>query len=266
MTTTDDDLEAPLAGVDLHAWQVPPPAALDRDTLVRRALAPATAPPRARGRWLIGGFALANLALAAVVILVVVRPPRKVTREVLAPAGGGIDPRTDQVIAKLAAQQRDLERELAIVTELRATIEQLAERVARCEARTVPAPAPTPRPAPAPAPAREPPVAPMEDINPDEIFGSHPANPALPDAVGRAELSAAIARVRPALQACARTAHVTEVSLDVSLKISTAGRVVHFALPHNDEPGLYACVERVLDALRFTPAKAPTNLGFNVAI
>ncbi|HEV7558026.1 MAG TPA: hypothetical protein VGO00_21310, partial [Kofleriaceae bacterium] len=57
-----------LAGIDLHVWRVPPPAAVDRPSLVMRALSPAATPARRlRIGWLVAAIVVLNAAIVTLV-------------------------------------------------------------------------------------------------------------------------------------------------------------------------------------------------------
>src|SRR5881394_449344 len=123
----DEDL---LAGIDLHAWHVPPPGAVNRPALLERALSPSK-PQRPRISWLVAALALVNIALASIVVILVVRPAPKHTVTVL-PAG---DAQVRDLLARLAQDQHDLEAKLAETKELRAVVTELSDKVRQCEER-----------------------------------------------------------------------------------------------------------------------------------
>jgi len=129
----DDDL---LDDIDLHAWRVPPPAAIDRPLLVMRALSPAAAAAkRPRLGWLLAGIVLVNAAIVALLVILLARPTATTTRIIERPAGGAVDAKVHDVLARLEQEQRRLEGKLSEIQELRDLVLELSERVRKCEQR-----------------------------------------------------------------------------------------------------------------------------------
>lgn len=147
MTHHDDD-DHELSGIDLQMWRVPPPAAIDRPSLLVRALSPAAAPAkRARLAWILAAIVLLNAALVTLVVIVLVRSPAEQTTVIVQPGGGGsVDMQVSDLLQLLAQEQRELERKLTELQELRALVLELSERLRRYEQqdgkrdRTVPKP------------------------------------------------------------------------------------------------------------------------------
>jgi hypothetical protein len=142
MTDDHDNAgEDELAGLDLHAWRVPPPAPIARSSLVTRALTPAALPAqRSRLGWLAGALVLLNAVLAVLVVILVLRPAPATTLAVQ-PAGGGggsVDAEVRKVLQRLELEQRALERKLREVEDLRALVVELGERVRQCEQKDPP--------------------------------------------------------------------------------------------------------------------------------
>jgi hypothetical protein len=132
----NDDEDA-LAGIDLQAWQVPPPAPVDRSSLLGRALSPATAPARQpRLRWLVAGIVLANAALATLIVIVLARPAQTKTIVTVQPAGGSsVDARAAELLQRLAAEQLELQAKVAELQAQQDLIRELRVKVAHCEER-----------------------------------------------------------------------------------------------------------------------------------
>jgi hypothetical protein len=132
----NDDEDA-LAGIDLQAWQVPPPAPVDRSSLLGRALSPATEPARRpRLRWLVAGIVLANAALATLIVIVLARPSQTKPIVTVQPAGGSsVDARTAELLQRLAAEQLELQTKLAELQAQHDLIRELQAKVAHCEER-----------------------------------------------------------------------------------------------------------------------------------
>ena len=187
MTTHDDnDTDAGdnlLAGIDLHTWRVPPPAAVHRPSLLVRALSPATPAKRPRIKWLLAGLVLFNAALAALLVILLSRPaPSQQTVVYQAAGGGSVDAQVRDLLARLESEQRELERRLAEIKELRALVTELSEKVRQYEQqdanrreRTVPRPRDRQPPAPAPIPTPTPspdPIDPYDTANPVDPFNN----------------------------------------------------------------------------------------------
>lgn len=175
----DDAGEDLLAGLDLHVWRVPPPPAIHGPSLLVRAVAAGATPAkRVRARWVLAALVLVNAAIAA--LLVIVLAPASTTQPtvVARPAGGGsVDAKVRELLQRLEVEQRELERKLAEIQELRALVAELSEKVRLYEEnddrrdRTVP----KQRKRPAPErgvrsePVEQPPVNPFEDVEPSPV-------------------------------------------------------------------------------------------------
>lgn len=133
----DDVADATLDGVDLHAWRVPPPAAIDRPSLVLRALSPAaTAVRRPRIAWLLAAMVLLNAVIAAVLVIVLAPQTVSAPAATVQPAGGSsVDARVRKLLRRLDREQRELERRLAEIEQLRALVTELTDKVRRLEAQ-----------------------------------------------------------------------------------------------------------------------------------
>jgi hypothetical protein len=107
MTPNDsDDHDDALAGINLDIWRVPPPAPLDRAALLGRALAPhAMRPRRRRLAWVLAGIVLANVAVAALVVILA-RPAATPHTVSVLPAGG------DALSREMEQQIHDLDRKI----------------------------------------------------------------------------------------------------------------------------------------------------------
>jgi hypothetical protein len=257
MSHDDEDVLAP---VDLHAWRVPPPPALDRASLVARVLAPAAAPRRARTSWALAALAFVNVVLAALVVIVISQWPSRSTVAVQPAGGGGGDAQTQTLLRRLEQEQRELERRLADIQQLRRVVEALSERVDKCEqAATSDAPGPKPR--------RDVPVvaesAPCDEVSCvlsnyegtccDKFRPARtrsPAPSALPEFLGRNAVATGIAAVRPEITACGRRAAAT-VTVKVRVHVSPAGRVARALVDGTVDPLLGECVIAAISKATF---------------
>lgn len=265
MTHDDDAGEDALDRINLHAWRVPPPSADDRSAILARALAPAAPTKRARMPWMFVALAIGNVVLAAIIVIVIVIVPRPApTTVTVQPAGGGgsVDAETSKLLRRLAQEQRELERRLADVQQLRAAVEQLSERVRQCEQADR-------REPPGPKPRREPP-APSELGGCDEVGcvlsnyegaccakfrrGAQPTrpapSPALPDTLTREMISSAIAAIRAQVLACDRDA-TAKGTVKVRVRVRGEGRVTSVLVEKDSEPGLGVCVASVVQKATF---------------
>lgn len=141
----DDAGEHMLAGIDLHAWRIPPARAVHGPSLLVRAVSATAAPARrVRTRWMLAALVLVNAAIAAVLVILLARPSETQTAVVARPAGGSVDAKVRELLQRLEQEQRELERKLAEIQELRALVAELSEKVRQYEAqdqrreRTVP--------------------------------------------------------------------------------------------------------------------------------
>ncbi|MBV8761256.1 MAG: hypothetical protein JO257_28420 [Deltaproteobacteria bacterium] len=260
---TDDELP------DLHTWRVPPPPALDAGDLVLRALTPATAPARRpRLRWIIGSIVLANAAIAVLLVILLARPSAPRQAVVVAPAGDpAMDARVHELLARLADEQAQLEKTLAQIAAQRALVQELSDKVARCEHdRTVakpPGPAPSPSPAPAPVvvpgPAPAPaPVVREADTSCDEVScvlnnydtgccdkykktAVPPPPPGLPESLDRAAISRGVNSAKDGVARCATTAPA-KGTVKVHVIVGANGLVTNVTIAQTPDPALGACV------------------------
>ncbi len=266
---TDDDLP------DLLAWRVPPPPPLDARSLVMRALAPATTPARRpRLRWLVASIVLVNAVIAALLVIVLARPPASRPAVVVEPAGGGsMDARVHELLARLADEQAALEKRLAELEQLRALVLDLSDKVARCEQdRTVakpPGPAPAPAPTPPPAPTT---VDALRETTCDEVScvlndyaGSccarfkqpivAPAPPGIPDALDRAAISNGVTSVKAAVASCATKAPA-KGTVKVHVRVRANGLVSNVTIAETPDAALGACVAAAMQGAVFQRTKA----------
>ena len=95
--------EEDLFGIDLKTWRVPPPAPIDRPTLVRLALRPAVpARPRARLVWGVAALVVANAAIAAGVAIAIAPARAESPASIVMPAGdGSLEARVNELLGKL---------------------------------------------------------------------------------------------------------------------------------------------------------------------
>jgi TonB family protein len=278
-TTTDagDDL---LAGVDLHAWRVPPASLVDRSSLLVRALSPATTPAkRPRIAWLLAGIVLLNVALAAIVVVLLSRPAER-TVVVQAPAGGSVDAQVRELLQRLEREQRELEDKLAEIRELRALVIELSEKVRMYEQqdrreRTVPK---RDRQPPAdrsavdhvidslPVDPYDAPQPPVQDAGCDEVgcvLGNYssaccakfrrPPVPKprtdLPEGLDRVSISEGIAAVKGRVAACGSQGAKGKVK--VKVRVAASGAVTNVDVEATPDPALGACVARAIQKAVF---------------
>ncbi|MBS1119794.1 MAG: family finger-like protein [Deltaproteobacteria bacterium] len=266
----DDAGEDALAGIDLHAWRVPPPAAVDRPSLLVRGLSPAATPAkRPRIGWIMAAIVLLNAAIATLIVILLARSPGTQPTVAVQPAGGGpIDPRVHDLLQRLEQEQRALERKLAEIQELRALVVELSEKVRRYEQqdgrrdRTVPK-----QPArPAPERIDRPLIDPYDTARPgscDEvscvltnyegtccakfrsprapITDKNPPTNGVPDTLDRQSASNGVASVKPRVAACA--AHSTARGMvKVRIQVGADGLVTNVSVEDMPDVALGACV------------------------
>lgn len=237
MNTDDDDV---LASVDLDAWRVPPPRAADRPALFARVLAPAAPAARPRTRWVFAALAVANLVLAAILVIVIAqRSPQTIVK--VQPAGGGggdLDAQTQATLRRLEEHQRVLEDKIADIEQLRTAVAQLAERVRQCEQApntTVIKPPPAvPPPAPTPPPVT-------------------PAPRALPESLDRQAITTAMASIRGLVQACGQQHATAKGHVKVRVRVAPSGRVEEVLLETTPDAALGACVSDTVRKAIFEP-------------
>lgn len=253
----DDDLP------DLLAWRVPPPPQLDARSLVMRALTPAIQPARRRLRWLVAALVLGNAVLAALLVIVLARPAAK-PATVVVPAGEvATDLRVQQLLAKLASEEAQLQGKLADLEQMRAVVLELQAQVDRCEhARTVPKQPPTPV-----APSLTPPV----DTSCDEVscvLNDYPAGccdkykktapvpppPPIPDALDRTSISNGVNSVKSRVAACATTAPA-KGTVKLHVRVADNGLVTNVDVIQTPDPALGACVAAAMERAVFARTK-----------
>ncbi len=263
----DDADEQLLASIDLHAWRVPPAPATARRPILVRALTPATT-KRPRFAWLLASLALANAAIIAIVVIII--RPTEAPAPVSAPAGGGgsLEAQVQSVLRRLETEQRELERRLDEIEELRATIDELTTRLQRYEAaehrdRTI-AKEPkraTPRtpvvPAPAPPARPTPENTPLEESACDEVYcvlqnykGAccakyrKPAQSAtftvLPE-LDRRMITAGMASVKAAVHSCAAV-RSSKGTVKVSVEVADVGVVRNVRVVSTPDVELGQCI------------------------
>jgi ABC-type multidrug transport system fused ATPase/permease subunit len=280
-TTTDtgDDL---LAGIDLQAWRVPPPSPVDRSSLLVRALAPATTrAKRPRITWLLAGIVLLNVALAAIVVVLLSRPAER-TLIVQAPAGGSVDAQVRDLLKRLEQEQRALEEKLAEIRELRALVIELSEKVRLYEQqdrreRTVPKQQrdrqlPVDRPAvdhvidSLPVDPYDAPQPPVQDAGCDEVscvlgnfsgaccvkFRRPPApklRTDLPEGLDRVAISEGIAAVKGRVAACGSQGAKGKVK--VKVRVAASGAVTNVEVEAAPDAVLARCVASAIQKAVF---------------
>jgi len=285
---TTDAGEDLLADVDLNVWRVPPPAAVNRSSLLVRALAPETTrAKRPRNTWLLAAMVLLNLAIAALVVILVSRPAVERTVVVQAPAGGGsVDAQVRDLLKRLEQEQRELEKKLAEIQELRALVIELSDKVHQYEQqdarreRTV-------QKQRDPQPGARITVDPLQPVDPydsigrapvqssscDEVgcvLGNYtgaccqkfrapapqppPTNNPLPESLDRQSISAGVATTKGRVAACANGA---KGKVRVRVHVGANGTVTSVSVEDTPDAQLGACVASVIQRTVF----ARTQLG-----
>ncbi len=245
MMNRDDDDDHVLAGLDLHRWRVPPPIG-DPRAILQRALAPA-APPRRRLRWLVAGMAVGNVVLAAILAIVVTRPPD--TIRIVQPAGGPSS-EVRELLQRLDDERRELERRLAEIDELRALVQQLDDKLQRYEQHTVARPGPAPQPQqqqPPPLPAPPPqPGPPLADRS---------------ERLDRPIISAGMASVRVRVEAC-KTASTPPGKVKVHVDVAPAGAVTSVDVTETPDRALGTCVASAVRTAHFTSTQQGGSFSY----
>ena len=278
----DDDMsDDALARINLHTWRVPPAAASDRTAIVSRALFPATPTKRPRMRWLFAAFALANLVFAAIVVIIISRPEPERTVTVYRPLGGAVDAQTAELLRRLEQEQREAERKLAEVQQLRTVVQQLSDKVQACERAAK-------REQPVPKQVRQSPdpVEPAEPADQAEFVGAcdevscvltnyagaccvkykthsnvpPPKNP-LPEMLDRQNITTAIAAVKPRISACGAQVPV-KGKVKVAVVVDGAGRVTSVTVATAPDPALGACVAHGMQQARFAPTQRGGSFSY----
>ncbi|HEY4058879.1 MAG TPA: hypothetical protein VGM39_19830 [Kofleriaceae bacterium] len=237
---TDD--ENPLARVNMNAWQPPPPRALDPAVLLNRMVS-ATPGPR-RTKWGVVALVVTNVALVAALVAVLARDEPRPT---VLPAGGPVvDTRTRDALHDLEEQQAQLQRQLADVKQLQATITSLSERVQKCEQKTVTSTSPGPGKL---APKTPDVVISLEPT----VEGAPPSSTDTPDSLDRAMITAAVAAIRPAINKCGES-----LSDAMPLRVRVRVSVTPFGRPSSSvsmadagAESLGKCVVRAMNKARF---------------
>jgi len=268
MNHDDDAGEDALARINLHAWRVPPPSAADRPAILARALTPAV-PKRPRMSWLFAAFAIANVVLAAIVVILLSRPLPQRTVTIHRAFGGPLDAQTNELLRRLEREQRELESKLAEVQQLRTLVAQLSERVRQCDQADK-------RDRPGPKQRREPaePAEPADLGRCDEVSCvlsnyegacctkfqrgraptvSTPPSP-LPEGLDRQNISAGISAVRARVAACA-TQSSAKGKVKVRVHVGAAGRVDSVSVETTPDPALGACVAWAIQKATFEPTQ-----------
>jgi hypothetical protein len=245
--TEDEDL---LAGIDLNAWQAPPPVPVDRSSLLGRALSPATAPARRpRLRWLVAGIVLANAAVATLIVILLARPEPKRTVVTVQPAGG-VDPRVAELQQRLDADQRELEARAAVMKAQQDVMVELQEKVRQCEARdrTIekqPENTPTAQP-PAPAEACDEVSCVLNNYEGGCCL-KYRRQPGLPEALDRAAISKGIASVKASVAACTGATGIVKIHA----RVSPDGPVTSVSVVATPDAALGICVKNAVERAVF---------------
>ncbi|HUJ59090.1 MAG TPA: hypothetical protein VLX92_11380 [Kofleriaceae bacterium] len=256
MSLDDDDDQDVLARIDLHAWRVPPPAALPG--LLSRGLSPAVPPRRRRVTWMVAALAIANVVLAAILVIVASRAaPATITT--LRPAGGdALDAQTGELLRRLAAQQRTLEQRLSEVEQMRAVVEQLTDRVRRCEDSRRDRREPEPKPSVASGCDE---VSCVLTDYASACCARYPRPPKpLPD-FDRDMISTGIAAVRDQARACSKRSSATGI-VKVHVRVDPSGHVASVFVAQTPDDALGACVEAVVRKAHFPATAAGGSFSY----
>lgn len=267
--TDDEDL---LAGIDLQAWRVPPPATVNRAVLLERALSPKP-PKRSRITWLVAALALINIALASIIVILLVRPTPTRTVTVL-PAGGPGDAQVRDLLARLEQEQRELEGKLAETKELHAIVTELSEKVKRCEERdrTV-----QKQPPIVPAPITPAPITPTASAcdevscvlanypngccdkykNPAPIIQRSPSD--IPETLDRSMIANGVAQVKARVAACSSTIHG---NVKVHVRVDPKGLVTSVTVDATPDAALGACVASAMQKATFGRSLAGGSFSY----
>jgi hypothetical protein len=245
----DDAGEDVLGGIDLHMWRVPPPAAVHRPSLLVRALSPAATPgKRPRLGWIIAAIVLLNAAIATLIVILA-RPPAPPVVSVQPAGGGSVDAQVRELLQRLEQEQRELERKLAEIQELRTLVIELSEKVRQYEKqqdkRDRVAPKQRERQAPdrvtppPVAPAAPPPVAPTEPA----IAASEPSSSAslLPDILDRQAITKGMASVKSRVAACA-TPSTPKGKVKLRIRVAPSGHIAEVIIETTPDLTLGRCV------------------------
>jgi len=284
--THDDAGEDALAGIDLHKWQVPPPPD-QPPSILARALASAPVSRRRRIGWALAGMAILNAALVAIIAIIISRPPSGPIVSSRA-AGGPADDRTQELLRQLDEQQREIDRRLAELQELRALVDQLSEKLRTVQQRDKSRPLPKPRD---PLPPSRDPVSPSRDPLPpsdpaparlgcDEVscvldnyasaccarYRQPPAKapvlgPTLPDSLDRAMISTGIAAVRARISACGNRSFA-KGKVKVRVQVDSSGSVTSVSVESTPDPELAACVAATISRTRFGQTKSGGSFSY----
>jgi hypothetical protein len=266
----DDDLP------DLLAWRVPPPPELDTRSLVLRALTPATQPARRpRLRWVVAALVVTNAVIAALLVIVLARPSARPTAVVVPAGDASTDLRVQQLLARLSADQAQLEGRLAELEETRALVKLLQAQVDLCEhAHTV---KPPPTPVIPPTPVTPPGPTPL-DTSCDEVscvltnypggccdkYKKTPAVPPPPgilDALDRTAISNGVASVKAAVAACATTAPA-KGTVKVHVRVGANGLVTNVEIDATPDAKLGACVATAMQRAVFVRTKQGGSFSY----
>jgi hypothetical protein len=275
----DLDDEDALAGIDLHVWRVPPPAPVDRASLVMRALLPAVAPARRRIGWLLAAIVLLNATIATLIVIFVARSPATEATVVALPAGdGSVDARVHDLLQRLDDEQREIERKLAEIAELRALVIELSEKIRHYEQdekRKVPhAP---------PVPDRQhvDPFAEPDDGRCDEVScvlqnyegtcckkfqrprppAKPPATTSVPDALDRLSIVTGLAPVKPLVAACAERSKA-KGAVKVRVLVDPSGVVTNVVIEATPDDALGACIEPIVRRAVFPRTKLGGSFAY----
>jgi TonB family protein len=266
MNRRDEPTDNPLASIDLHAWRVPPAAGTDRAAILSRALSPASAPRRSRMRWMFAAAVGANVVLAAILVIIISRPPRTIVA--LQPAGGPArDAQVTSLLRRLDAQLAEVERRRAELDNMRSTVVDLESRLQRCE-RAVTIAKPPRRSDDTRDDSRK---DTRNDTSCDEVScvlsnyqgtccakfpRPQTSAPQLPEGLDRQMISGGILAVRQAVTQCGDDNPVSG-SVKVRVSVAPTGKVTSVVVDRTPDAQLGECVAAAIQRAVFSP----TQLG-----
>jgi TonB family protein len=219
----------------------------------------------------VAALAIANAALATLVVVLLLRGPEREIVTTVVPAGGpgSVDARVKDLIARLDREQLELEGKLSELKQVQALVVELQDKVHRCEQVTHKT---TDRPRPAEPVDDQSPAAPA-DQGCDEVScvlqnysgtcclkyrktAPPIATGALVDSLDRTNISSGVAAVKAQVQACAKTSPA-KGKVKVHVAVAPSGAVTSVTVETTPDDALGSCVAAAVQRARF----APTRLG-----
>lgn len=229
----DDDL-------DVQAWHVPPPAVLDRQALVQRALAPAE-PRSTRSVWLLAAAVAVNAAVTASIVMVAM--PHG------APTDEALNTRLGMVEAKLTAFETRLDVEVELQNR-HLDVDRVAPTV-------------IPEPQPVPVDSCDEVTCVLNNYAPAccERFKRAPISPQVPASIDRTMITEALKKVSPNAIACGKASQV-HGKVKVHVVVDPAGSPSKVEVTESPDNVLSGCVEEAMSRLRFPATKTGGSFAY----